>query len=693
MASLEDTVALKQLLDTAGVPVDSTFGRMCRAALQVRNGKRVVAKLVRMLEARIQSQVWSQGVFALPADDVGSGPVIGQATDGQRCGGVVHVPAGDHLLVVGMTGQGKSHAVKLLLGQHLVAGGRVLVFDLEDEFRCLLAPQLLDQVWWVKPSWLYINWLRPPTGVALATWRSLIVDLLRSVYFMRDGATSMASTTLQELYERHGSSRGAETWPTAADWLVLLRAKKFAMSSQFQGHLETLVRVVTTLLDRFPRPENGRDLPLDVLMDKSVIVNCRGMAPQDLEFLICVLLAVPEQAASALPRRVVIEECHILLNRFRATRQDLTEPPLETALRRERKNRRAFVLVDQVISGTPESVIANAGGVVAFALRNEHCQRILGSMLGLHQEQKALLTKLPGRVAVVQSTEVQAPVLVRIPDVTFGPPMDHDALEHGMRAALAPWWPRETDGEEQVAAAHHDVEREPSRKEAPTNGSAHNAGKACASSVSLTCLKFLEHCNEPRHHLLSLGEHDAVLEFGLAEGFNVRQELTKEGLIELHPIKTGQRGGSLKTVVITDAGYRVLESLRITACKPRGKGSVDARFWQHAIARQIQREQPRAVITIEGRRADKAVDVLCEVDGKVTAYEVELSPKHVSQNVVKDLLVAGCDEVVICVLRPQDVKAAERGIGRGSPLFDNADDLCRVRCKLLREFLVRDGAS
>lgn len=693
MASLQDTVALKQLLDAAGVPTDSRFGRMCRAALQARNGKRVVAKLVRMLEAKIQGQIWSQGLFSLPAENVGSGPVIGRATDGQRCGGVVHVPSGDHLLVVGMTGQGKSHAVKLLMGQHLVAGGRVLLFDLEDEFRCLLSPQLLDNVWWLKPSWLFINWLRPPKRVDLATWKSLIVDLLRSVYFMRDGATSLASATLQELYERHGCHHGSEDWPTVSDWMTLLRAKKFIVTSQFQGHLETLLRVVTTLLDRFPQPEKGRDLPLDVLMDKSVIVNCRAMVNQDLEFLICVLLAVPEQCEGILPRRVVIEECHLLLNRFRAGRQDLTEPPLETALRRERKNRRSFVLVDQVVSGIPESVIANVGGVVAFALRNEHCQRVLGSMLGLNQDQKVLLTKLPGRVAVVQSSEVQTPALVRIPDVAFSPPMDERVLEQHMRAALAPWWPRQSVGEERVAAAHHDVEREPSPVAAATNGRARHAEKASGSSVSLACLKFLEHCNEPRHHLLSLGEHDAVLQYGLAEGFAVRQELEKEGLIELHPIKTGQRGGVVKTVVITDKGYRVLERLGIKACKPRGKGSVEAQFWQQAIARYLQWKQPGAVITIEGRRADKAVDVLCEHDGSATAYEVQLSSKHVSQNVAKDLLVAGCDEVVICVLRPQDRSAAERAIGRESPLFDKAEDLSKVRCVLLREFLAKEGES
>lgn len=210
--------------------------------------------------------------------------------------------------------------------------------------------------------------------------------------------------------------------------------------------------------------------------------------------------------------------------------------------------------------------------------------------------------------------------------------------------------------------------------------------------MSLACLKYLEAWNEERHVLLPVTQFDRLLGYGLAEGHGLRAEAVEAGLLSVCRVRTGARGSGVKVVAITAQGYGALKELGVQPCMPRGKGKIESQFWQYAIVRHVQGREPRAVVTIEGRRGaeGKAADVVAELDGKAVAYEVQLSvAKHVTENVVKDLL-AGFDEVVVGVLTERDRTVVEKHSARGATLFETRGELARVRCVLLREFLAKE---
>lgn len=567
MGLMHRGTGLRLLLDAADVHPASALGRLAQAAALSRNAERL-AKVVQMLELKARQRLLTQGLFALPKEDVGQGLLVGRTTDGMQLGGAVRVDPGKHLLLAGQTGAGKSFLNMFLVGQHLQRGGKAWVFDLEREFSCLLGHFSRKQLWWMTMPWLVVNILRPPMGVDLRTWSVVLVELLRAIYFMKDGGASLARTTLHELYERHGCCNGSGRWPTISSWRDLLRVKKFAVTSQFQGHLETLTRVVTTVEDLFPAIPEGREMPLEVLAQQSVIFDVAGMSSQDIEFLVCLLLHIPEPAREV-PRLVVIEECHIMLNPQRAFRSDLGEPPLQDALRRQRKASRSFLLVDQTIGELPGSVIANMGSMMTFGLRNLKCQQVLGAAMGLNPEQKNVLMKLPPRVAIVHTNAFPEPMMVQIPELAFRPALSDEVVKAEMRRELAGWWPDESPEEEVrgSGASKGNGAETPNAERSAKPGTV-------GQGLSLDCLRYLQDWNEPELQFLAVTAFDQKQGLSLAKGNALRAALVERGLIVVREIKTGRRGGGLKTVEVLEAGCALLEEMQVKVQKPAGKGVV-----------------------------------------------------------------------------------------------------------------------
>jgi hypothetical protein len=122
------------------------------------------------------------------------------------------------------------------------------------------------------------------------------------------------------------------------------------------------------------------------------------------------------------------------------------------------------------------------------------------------------------------------------------------------------------------------------------------------------------------------------------------KELVEEKLAEPRRIGFGKGLGSKVFYEITEKGKRYA---RVKDFKVEGQGTFEHRFWEKTVANYYQ-SMGHNQIEIEKRYGNKNVDIGLTLNSKKTAIEIELSPKHLEENIQKDF-EAGCEFVIIAV--------------------------------------------
>ena len=123
---------------------------------------------------------------------------------------------------------------------------------------------------------------------------------------------------------------------------------------------------------------------------------------------------------------------------------------------------------------------------------------------------------------------------------------------------------------------------------------------------------------------------------------NLFKELVDRGFVVSHKIGLGRGKGVRILYEMTEAGMKFA---RIKPFIIPGRSGFPHKFWQHTIKAFYEKQGLKA--DIEKRLGLKNVDV-CVKDGKnLIAVEVELSPDHLIDNIMKDL-DSGCNQVVVC---------------------------------------------
>jgi predicted transcriptional regulator len=122
------------------------------------------------------------------------------------------------------------------------------------------------------------------------------------------------------------------------------------------------------------------------------------------------------------------------------------------------------------------------------------------------------------------------------------------------------------------------------------------------------------------------------------------KELVEEKLAEPRRIGFGRGLGTKVYYEITEKGKRYA---RIKDFVIPGKGDFEHKFWQHTIKNYYE-SMGHKEVEIEKRYGEKNVDVGLTLNGKKTAIEIELSPKHLQENIQKDF-EAGCEFVIVAV--------------------------------------------
>lgn len=131
------------------------------------------------------------------------------------------------------------------------------------------------------------------------------------------------------------------------------------------------------------------------------------------------------------------------------------------------------------------------------------------------------------------------------------------------------------------------------------------------------------------------------------KGNRLVKSLVRKGLVMIHEVNLGGRGGSVKFLELTDRGY---ETIGIQPKPTIGRGAgFEHGFWQYHINEELKLINGAKSI-IEGKLGEKAVDILLEIDEEKIAIEIAMTGAHEKDNIEKDLkggatkIIIGCKD-------------------------------------------------
>jgi len=557
----------------------------------------------------------------------------------------------------GPAGSGKTVLSLLMTVQLHRQGFPVWWFDSEDEIAPLLAQE--DGVLFVDAGDLRFNIFTPPPGCDPLQYVEKVISRFRETLYFRDGSVNLARSVCRNLLEQQGSFSLGDVYRS------LLRLR-FKVGQRSGNYWETCTNRFPELLSALGRSidvRRGHDLAQ--LLDRSVVWRLRGLSDDHLAFTMSNLLLWvenyrPVQYDWRLTTTFVFDEATRICNVKKEERADISEPFFYDFARTCRKRGIGLAVVTQTPGLLPPAVLANISTWYSFRPVDASSTRVIVNSMGLSQEQADYVKHLPeelGRVVVVRHPDHPRPFLVRVSDWPVEP-APAEVVEQAVEES------REWLGSGSVAAPDEVElvldERVTDRQEEGT-----------APGVPARSVPAAEPSSRPMHHFeLSKGNLDylqriAEMPFvpvtyrdrregiSACKGDRMRRELADAGLIVLHRVNTGARGGRITLSEPTEQAYRLLEGMQVRVERPKGNGGFVHRFWQHTIHAWAVRQGYPA--RIEDAIDEKRVDVGVEWQEKRCAVEVVMQglEKEMS-NLEKDLR-EGWDQVIFCAEKQETI--------------------------------------
>lgn len=331
-----------------------------------------------------------------------------------------------HVLIVGMTGAGKTHLAFHLVHLLRAAGKPFLILDWKRNYRDLRQlPELADLAVFtvgrdVVP--FRFNPLIPPPGVLVGEWLVKLVDVLKHAYFVGEGVEFVLRRALDYVYDMSGLLEGrVDEVPTFA------AVRAFVEQQRLVGRMSlwkaSALRVLDSLCFRHGLGPvmNGAAGDLEGLLARSVVLELDALADADKTFVAEALILWIYEYRKRHARReafqhaLVIEEAHHILSAAKE-RHAGVETIMETCLRQIREFGEAVIVIDQEPSKLSHSIKANTATKISFALGTGRDVADLAPSLGLDPQTAPWLHRLPvGHGIVVVRPRLSVPTLVRFP--------------------------------------------------------------------------------------------------------------------------------------------------------------------------------------------------------------------------------------------------------------------------------------
>lgn len=331
-----------------------------------------------------------------------------------------------HLLIVGMTGSGKTNLCYQILKELAEDNIPFLVFDWKKSYRKLKSlPQFKNlQVITLgeKETNFTFNPLIPPFGVHPKHWMGMIVDVLKHSFFVSYGPEYWFRMAIDRLYKQYGVYEGKTVYPTFIEIEKTLskeyvRGRELLWMNSVKRVLAVLTR--SSLLGEIVNvPKQSK---IEELLTKPVIIELENLSIVERIFIVESLLLwiyhyrKNQGASKRLKHVLVIEEGHHILS-ARKEYESGGESIIETTVRMIREFGQSVVVLDQEPSKISKSIIANCGTKISLSLGRFEDMKVMAGALGIDNSKTHWLGRLAVGTGILGiQNRIVDPVLVQFP--------------------------------------------------------------------------------------------------------------------------------------------------------------------------------------------------------------------------------------------------------------------------------------
>jgi len=349
-----------------------------------------------------------------------------------------------HLLIVGMTGAGKTTLMFCVLSELAKSQKPFLVFDWKQNYRDLIQRPEFGQLriyTIARPTRPFnFNPLLPPNGTHPGEWLMKLVDVIKHAYFVGEGVEYLLRNAIDQVYRRCGVLDG-ETKLTPNFEMV----KTHILALRLQGRMSlwkaSTMRVLDALcfshgLGSVINCKSNNDL--ETALQQMAVLELDALADSDKIFLTeAIILWIYEHRKKQADREhfkhaLIIEEGHHILSQAKEKTEG-AETIMETCLRQIREFGEAVLVIDQEPTKLSNSIKANTYTKICFALGNGKDALEMSNCMGLDKEEADYLNLLEVGYAIVSlKGRIHQPLHIRFSkiDINKGEITDHKLTQH-----------------------------------------------------------------------------------------------------------------------------------------------------------------------------------------------------------------------------------------------------------------------
>lgn len=373
--------------------------------------------------------------------------------DDRSAGGWLETGADDltrHLLVVGMTGSGKSitceHILLELWRSHRIPW-MVIEPGMKPAYRRLLHSEIGSdiEVWAIGVPGarkLSLNPLAMPPGVGVAEHAGALFAVISSAFELVAPMPEVLAEAIDTTYRNHGWDTAGVAPNTPPPTLRNLLDTLDGLVGTLGYGTEVTGNIRAGLLVRMRRllsgpvaAELGAPHGMDIarMIGQPVVIELSALPDANAQALVAGLIALQLRhhwrlcgPASSLRHVLLLEEAHRLLKAVPETAANSARVRATEDLAHMLAEMRGFgagmIVVDQTPSVLVPSVLANTGTKILHRLDHPADRELVGRAAGLPADQVDLLGSLGLGEAILRTDRRQRPYRLRIPNpsVTYG---------------------------------------------------------------------------------------------------------------------------------------------------------------------------------------------------------------------------------------------------------------------------------
>ena len=331
-----------------------------------------------------------------------------------------------HILIVGMTGTGKTNLCFHILRELARHKKPFLVFDWKRNYRDLKQLPEFKNLKVIRlgdpESTFRFNPLIPPPGVNPKHWMAMLIDVMKHAFFFAHGVEYFVRKGIDYLYKQFGIYDGKQDYPTFKDLEKIMRkefvrgremlwmssVKRVLASLTFSGLLGDVLNV---------RRHEG----IDSLLSQNVVIEMDNLANVEKIFFIEALLLwiyefrKQEGKREQFKHAILIEEAHHVLSKGKEQKTG-NETIMESVIRMIREFGESVIVVDQEPQKLSDSIMANTNCKISFTLGSGGDIASMARAMNLIPEQKRMIDLLKTGHAIVKlKNRIDEPIHVRVP--------------------------------------------------------------------------------------------------------------------------------------------------------------------------------------------------------------------------------------------------------------------------------------